>query len=80
MTDTTALSLPPKIDLDIVRGMALSMTKNDVGGKFETFCKFFFPVADDFVAKYWIFASNFLLIYQLLIYQLLIYQIIIVHS
>jgi pyruvate dehydrogenase (quinone) len=35
MTDQTALSLPPKIDLDMVRGMAISMTKMMLGGKFE---------------------------------------------
>jgi pyruvate dehydrogenase (quinone) len=35
MTDQTALALPPKIDLDMVRGMALSMTKMMLGGKFE---------------------------------------------
>jgi pyruvate dehydrogenase (quinone) len=35
MTDSTALALPPKIDLDMVKGMALSMTKMMLGGKFE---------------------------------------------
>ncbi len=35
MTDATALALPPKIDLDMVKGMALSMTKMMLGGKFE---------------------------------------------
>jgi pyruvate dehydrogenase (quinone) len=35
MTDQTALSLPPKIDLDMVRGMTLSMTKMMLGGKFD---------------------------------------------
>jgi pyruvate dehydrogenase (quinone) len=35
MTDSTALALPPKIDLDMVRGMALSMTKMMLGGKFD---------------------------------------------
>jgi pyruvate dehydrogenase (quinone) len=35
MTDQTALALPPKIDLDMVRGMAVSMTKMMLGGKFE---------------------------------------------
>jgi len=35
MTDATALALPPKIDLDMVKGMTLSMTKMMLGGKFE---------------------------------------------
>jgi pyruvate dehydrogenase (quinone) len=35
MTDETALSLPPKIDLDMVRGMTVSMTRMMLGGKFE---------------------------------------------
>ncbi|MFC0512934.1 thiamine pyrophosphate-dependent enzyme [Mucilaginibacter angelicae] len=34
-TDPTALALPPKIDLNMVKGMALSMTKMMLGGKFE---------------------------------------------
>jgi pyruvate dehydrogenase (quinone) len=35
MTDEAALALPPKIDLDMVRGMTVSMTKMMLGGKFE---------------------------------------------
>jgi pyruvate dehydrogenase (quinone) len=35
MTDPTALSLPPKIDLDMIKGMTISMTKMMLGGKFE---------------------------------------------
>jgi pyruvate dehydrogenase (quinone) len=35
ITDPTALSLPPKIEMKMVSGMALSMTKMMLGGKFE---------------------------------------------
>lgn len=34
-TDGTALAMPPKIELKMVKGMALSMTKMMLGGKFE---------------------------------------------
>ncbi|MDB5150153.1 MAG: ubiquinone-dependent pyruvate dehydrogenase [Mucilaginibacter sp.] len=34
-TDPSALALPPKIDLNMIKGMALSMTKMMLGGKFE---------------------------------------------
>jgi len=35
MTDPSALSMPPKIELKMVEGMALSMTKMMLGGKFD---------------------------------------------
>ena len=35
LTDRTALALPPHIDLKMVKGMALSMTKMMLGGKME---------------------------------------------
>lgn len=35
MTDPTALAMPPKIGTHMVEGMALSMTKMMLGGKFE---------------------------------------------
>ena len=35
MTDGTALALPPHIELNMVKGMALSMTKMMLGGKME---------------------------------------------
>ena len=34
-TDGTALAMPPKIELKMMKGMALSMTKMMLGGKFE---------------------------------------------
>lgn len=34
-TDQTALAMPPKIELEQIKGMALSMTKMMLGGKFE---------------------------------------------
>jgi len=35
MTDPSALAMPPKIEMKMVGGMALSMTKMMLGGKFE---------------------------------------------
>ena len=35
MTDPNALAMPPKVDLKMMEGMALSMTKLMLGGKFE---------------------------------------------
>jgi len=35
LTDRTALALPPHIDMKMVKGMALSMTKMMLGGKME---------------------------------------------
>ena len=35
LTDRTALALPPHIDLSMVKGMAISMTKMMLGGKME---------------------------------------------
>ncbi len=35
MTDPNALAMPPKMELEMVKGMALSMTKLMFGGKFE---------------------------------------------
>lgn len=35
MTDPNALAMPPKMELEMVKGMALSMTKLMLGGKFE---------------------------------------------
>ncbi|MEP6677644.1 MAG: thiamine pyrophosphate-dependent enzyme [Ferruginibacter sp.] len=34
-TDTNALAMPPKIELKMIKGMSLSMTKLMLGGKFE---------------------------------------------
>jgi len=34
-TDPSSLALPPKIEFKMVKGMALSMTKMMLGGKFE---------------------------------------------
>ena len=34
-TDGTAVSMPPKIEIKMLEGMALSMTKLMLGGKFE---------------------------------------------
>lgn len=35
MTDPNALAMPPKMELKMVKGMVLSMTKLMLGGKFE---------------------------------------------
>lgn len=35
MTDPNALAMPPKVELKMMKGMALSMTKLMLGGKFE---------------------------------------------
>ena len=35
LTDPSALAMPPHIELSMVKGMALSMTKMMLGGKFE---------------------------------------------
>jgi pyruvate dehydrogenase (quinone) len=34
-TDGTALAMPPHIELKMVKGMAVSMTKMMLGGKFD---------------------------------------------
>jgi len=38
MTDPNALAMPPKMELEMVKGMTLSMTKLMLGGKFEEVC------------------------------------------